>query len=51
MLTSGEGGGALEHKVKPKKQGGQNKRGGVGAGNFDKRKRKGLFVNEIQFYH
>ena len=47
----GRGGGGLKHKVKPKKQGDQNKRSGGGAGNFDKRKRNGLFVNEIQFYH
>ena len=36
-----EGGGHLEHLVKSNKQ-------GEVVGNFDKIKRKGLFVNEIQ---
>ena len=40
MSGSGSGGGGLEHQVK------SNKRD---VGNFDKRKRKELFVNEIEF--
>ena len=39
----------FEHKVKSNKRKGQNKRGVIG--NFEKIKRKGLFVNEIQVYH
>ena len=43
-------GGGVKHDIKSNKRGeGRNKRRGVT--NFDKIKRKGLFVNEIQFYH
>ena len=47
--------GALD-KIKSNKRGmgSRNKQGElgvVGVGNYDKIKRKGLFINKIQFYH